>query len=251
MTQANCKEIRRELDELMLDDDYGVRVSTHLRECSECRDFEEKHIKLRQIVGSLGTVAAPADFDFKLRARLANENRTSSFHFSSLFGFGQRTAAIATALVLLVAAIVFAGYWGTKKTRTETIAGTPVSAPHDTPPSPLPKPSEVVTPKQEAVAGIPAQHVTSTDGRTNNNKSRIKTRQLASTEFSSQVAPRITPDSSTETEQVFPIDASQQSLRVSLFDKKGNPKTISLPPVSFGSQRVVPTVTSYAPKGVW
>src|ERR1044071_4403914 len=100
MTQANCKEIRRELDELMLDDDYGVRVSTHLRECSECRDFETKQIKLRRIVGSLGTVSAPADFDFKLRARLANENSKASFHFSSLFDSGQRTAAIATALAL-------------------------------------------------------------------------------------------------------------------------------------------------------
>ena len=52
-------------------------------------------------------------------------------------------------------------------------------------------------------------------------------------------------------DQVFPVDASQQSLKVSLFDGRGNPRTISLPTVTFGSQRVVPTATSFAPKGVW
>jgi hypothetical protein len=157
---------------------------------------------------------------------------------------------------LLVAAILFAGYLGTKKTVNDTVAGkgtgTPAPPPSETGLAPAPKPSEeLVVPKPNQVAGVRVPSVTSVTSPISNNKPRIKPRQVASADFSSQVAPTVSADSSFETEQVFPIDASQQSLRVSLFDKKGNPKTISLPTVSFGSQRVVPTAASYAPKGVW
>ena len=49
----------------------STAATEHLRECAACREFHEQQTKLRQIVGSLGTVDAPADFDFRLRARLA------------------------------------------------------------------------------------------------------------------------------------------------------------------------------------
>ena len=73
MRKNNCEVIRQELDELMLDENSSAAVTEHLRECAACREFNEKQTKLRQIVGSLGTVSAPPDFDFRLRARLANE----------------------------------------------------------------------------------------------------------------------------------------------------------------------------------
>ncbi len=72
MRKNNCKLIRRELDELMLGEAWSSDATEHLRECASCREFHEQQTKLRQIVGSLGTVEAPADFDFRLRARLAN-----------------------------------------------------------------------------------------------------------------------------------------------------------------------------------
>ena len=87
---------------MMLGEDCNAEVSQHLGECSECRVFHDKQIKLRQIVGSLGTVSAPADFDFRLRSRLASENSNSGFHLSNLVSFGQRTAVIATAFTELV-----------------------------------------------------------------------------------------------------------------------------------------------------
>ena len=82
MRKNNCEVIRRELDELMLDETCSTAALEHLRECGACRKFHEKQTKLRQIVGSLGTVAAPADFDFRLRARLANESASAASHFS-------------------------------------------------------------------------------------------------------------------------------------------------------------------------
>jgi hypothetical protein len=49
----------------------------------------------------------------------------------------------------------------------------------------------------------------------------------------------------------FPIEASLQSVKVSLDDGRGNARTISFPPVSFGSQRVLTTANQFAPKGNW
>jgi hypothetical protein len=50
---------------------------------------------------------------------------------------------------------------------------------------------------------------------------------------------------------VFPIDASLQSLKFSLDDGRGNARTISVPTISFGSQRVLQNANQFAPKGVW
>src|SRR5262245_3026970 len=74
MRQNNCEVIRRELDELMLGEACSPTASEHLRECAACHEFHNQQTRLRQIVGSLGTVSAPPDFDFRLRARLANES---------------------------------------------------------------------------------------------------------------------------------------------------------------------------------
>jgi hypothetical protein len=49
----------------------------------------------------------------------------------------------------------------------------------------------------------------------------------------------------------FPIDASLQPFKVSLDDGRGNAKTISVPTISFGSQRIVQSGNQYAPKRDW
>src|SRR5215211_1511977 len=100
MRKNNCELIRRELDELNLDQTCTTAAVQQLRECSECREFHEKHTKLRHIVGSLGTVAAPADFDFRLRARLANESGSAASHLTFDWAFVRR--GLAAAAVLLV-----------------------------------------------------------------------------------------------------------------------------------------------------
>ena len=81
MRNNNCEVIRRELDELMLDGTCSTSAVEHLKECSECREFNRTQTKLRRMVGSLGTVEAPPDFDFRLRARLANGSTSGVFHY--------------------------------------------------------------------------------------------------------------------------------------------------------------------------
>ncbi|HEY6806004.1 MAG TPA: hypothetical protein VI306_20655 [Pyrinomonadaceae bacterium] len=255
MSDLNCKTVQRELDEMRLGDEQSVQVTKHLRQCNECREFVEKQTKLRQLVGSLGTVAAPADFDFRLRARLAHENANAGFHLSGLLNFGQRGLLVATALVLLVAAIVSVRYLTNRNTNAPAVATTNTVAPTNevkqTGSAAMPKPSEeVITPKRNEEVAVNDQVTKETSARrVVVNKSRVKP-PLSTAEFSSERAP-VVGQQTMGSEPVFPIDASQQSLRFSLFDGRGNSKTISVPSVSFGSQKLVPTTTSYSPKGAW
>ena len=105
MRKNNCEVIRRELDELMLDEAYSASVVEHLKECLACREFHRTQTKLRQMVGSLGTVAAPPDFDFRLRARLAND-ASSTLAFDHLLAFARRGLAVAAVLVVFATGMV-------------------------------------------------------------------------------------------------------------------------------------------------
>src|SRR5688572_32199860 len=83
MKDKRCELVRRELEELKLNEEFSAAAAEHLQTCSDCRDFQRQQTKLRQIVGSLGTVNAPADFDFRLRARLRSEEHTSELQSQS------------------------------------------------------------------------------------------------------------------------------------------------------------------------
>ena len=243
MRQNDCEVIRRELDDLMLDEAAGSSVSEHLNGCAECREFHRTQTKLRQMVGSLGTVAAPADFEFRLRARLANDaNGTVPFSFSS-WPFTRRSLAMASVLILFVAGTVLV--WNVMNQPTATTV-----AEQNQPAAPRETPREVQTPAvpqapQEFQAALPE----SSPERIRNERrvqpgQKVK-RQLASVDFSSTRAEVINADPVV----VFPIDASLQPMRVSLDDGSGNARTISVPTISFGSQRTF--TSSNTQKGNW
>src|SRR5438876_2555785 len=84
MTALNCKSVRREIDEATLSQQLTREAIEHLRACAGCRRFHEEYHALRGLMASLETVTAPADFDFRLRARLAaeKERRTIAFPFA-------------------------------------------------------------------------------------------------------------------------------------------------------------------------
>ena len=251
MSKTTCSTIRRQLDELMLGDAQSLDVSQHLRECNACRDFHEKQTKLRQIVGSLGTVSAPSDFDFRLRSKLASGKSNGSYQLTrSLWLFGKRTAIVAAAVLIIVGAVFLM--------RELQIQNTVIQTAEDNRPPSRTVPAVVDSTTVGTNQDSKATDVTAKASEKEKEKVSRKImsipprniRTLDSKDEASSRAPLIrAPQQAVD--QIFPVDASQQSLRVSLFDGRGNPRTISLPTVTFGSQRVVPTATSFAPKGVW
>ena len=253
MRKNNCEVIRRELDELMLDDTCSTEALEHLRECGACREFHEKQTKLRQIVGSLGTVAAPADFDFRLRARLANESGSAASHFSVVAWPVVRRglAAVAVLVVFATGAYLVRNALNRPPAVTEVAKHTPSPAVNETP-----KPAqETIT--RDTVEKPKPQDVTIVSNRRAHRIEHsqfvaLRNQPLATKEISSTGATVIGNAEPVGTSTPFSIDASSlQYFRVSVDDGRGNAKTISVPTISFGSQRLMQNANQFAPKRVW
>lgn len=239
MKQKRCELVRRELEELMLNEEFSAAAAEHLQTCSDCREFQRQQTKLRRIVGSLGTVNAPADFDFRLRARLAADAQTPSFRYWSMAVKG-----LATAAIVLVFGIGAAVIWQRDRQQTPVVV------------APRIEPIEIENTRNE---DLPIVEVgpTVAVGRPLRKAERSTVskpkRTVTAIDFSSERASVVTSTRpALDTAAVFPIEASLQSVKVSLDDGRGNARTISFPTVSFGSQRVPVTANQFAPKGgVW
>jgi hypothetical protein len=246
MRKNNCEVIRQELDELMLDETSSARVVEHLRECAACREFNEKQTRLRQIVGSLGTVSAPPDFDFRLRARLANDAGSATFHFWPLARRG--LAFVAVLLVFVMGALVVRSVFN-RPQENKQVASTDQ---HNNTPAP-PQSVQTAAPTQEPTVALPTSE-SSPERRPqvvrNERPSRIK-RPLVAEDFSNERAPVYNGREPAGTFEVMPLDSSLQSFKVSLDDGRGNARTISVPSISFGSQRMLQPVNQYASKRDW
>jgi len=250
MRNNNCELIRRELDELMLDEAYSSSTVEHLRECAECREFHDKQTKLRQIVGSLGTVAAPPDFDFRLRARLANESsRAAQFHYWPL---ARRGLAVATLLLVFATGAV----WVRNVIHQPSAPGEVASKekPKVQPPAKSTETVALAGPvnsDQSLIATVREKRPQIVKGERPAPATYKSKRPMTAVDFSSVRAEVINGMQPVGTSTAFPIDASLQSFKVSVDDGRGNARTISVPTISFGSQRIGQSANQFAPKRVW
>ncbi|MCA1606576.1 MAG: hypothetical protein LC775_14160, partial [Acidobacteria bacterium] len=107
----NCRKIRREIEEARPGKWLGSDVNEHVSNCVACETLLREQTKLRELVSSLGTIEAPSDFNFRLRARLAEEKRarTQPFRLGS-FSWGLRSAAAATLVLLVGSGLMFVNF---------------------------------------------------------------------------------------------------------------------------------------------
>ena len=108
MRNMNCRNIRREIEEAGSAGFLSAAALSHLEVCAACQTLSRQQTNLQAILSGLGTVEAPGDFDFRLRARLAREKRMGavSLPFGNL-SFGLRSTAVAALLLLLGSAVLF------------------------------------------------------------------------------------------------------------------------------------------------
>jgi hypothetical protein len=267
MRTNNCKTIRLEIEEAGLEEQLVKPTLSHLRDCEECRSFHDSRLKLRQIVASLETIEAPADFDFRLRARLAREDSRASRRFAmGGFSFGLRSLVLPTLLLLMGAGFV----WRILRPDANNSALVVVEKPKiDIADSRLPnEASRVDNPGPMATLRASKRGYTlrprKSAGKAVNASGRTMAANLrhngrmVTREFSvlpALVIKRQDSVASVDPLSVFPISASSQSLKVSLDDGSGVLRTISLPTVSFGPQRVLNQdgflVVKASARGVW
>ena len=199
------------------------------------------------MVGSLGTVEAPPDFDFRLRARLANDSTSGVFHYWPLV---QRALAVAAAVIVVAFGVIVVR---NVVNQQEAVVVEKTAAPQQSPAQ-----VEPVAPNTTSGSEPTVAHV-STNGPEKNKSERraqpgprIK-RPLSTFEPTFGRAEVISGSEvvNSEASTVFPIDASLEPLRLSLDDGRGNAKTISVPTIRFGSQRMLPNRNQLAEKGIW
>ncbi len=245
----NCRNVRQEIEHADPGDLLSSSVNDHVLGCVACETLWREQTGLHKLVSSLGTVEAPSDFDFRLRARLANEKRgrSQSFTLGDL-SFGFRSAVIAAVLLVMGAVLVFVSLRMNSGGPPSNLAinGAPnqkgiesmVRAGADGETLSSPFPTKHRGPVRPEVASL-------------QDSNRQRTRDL-----SSRPAVVINRDQLAEAYQnaAFPLEAGYQSLKVSVDDGRGASRTISLPTVSFGSQRSLsqnPSPLMASTRGAW
>jgi hypothetical protein len=256
MRNKQCDVIRRELEETTLSEDFSGTTAQHLRGCADCREFQRQQMKLRQIIGSLGTVNAPADFDFRLRARLAADSEGSGVRYWSFAVRG-----LATVAVLVVFGVGAAIVWQSMRPGPAVAGGPQQQGPSQQEESRPTEPQPTVAGQPDLVrnedhAGLRNETPVVADNNLRRVSSRpvvFKPRGPIATLDRSSLRANVYPiaEPALDTATVFPIEGSLQSVKVSVDDGRGNARTISFPTVSFGSQRVLATGNQLASQGVW
>jgi hypothetical protein len=260
----NCQTCRFEIEELKTDERLSDEARAHLSVCPVCRAFHDERQALKKLVGSLELVSAPADFDFRLRARI-NAAKGAGNHRSSWRSFLASAPAIglAASFAVIVAAVVF--YNQTKPAASTDNQQTAVAGkPSDSKPAQAnpasadtTEVSETAKPltsggKQEEAAVIATTGVKNPRSRTNGNGKQSARRelprpgtdaeQLPSNDLVVRPAPQIVPggaspfNAGTNLVVELPVRSASQPMRVFVNDRDGAKRTVTLEPVIFGSQ---------------
>jgi hypothetical protein len=111
----NCKQIREEIDTASRHDPRGA-IRSHLNSCPDCRRYSDETASLLGLLDAQPRVEAPADFEFRLRARLARAQVATESDWQSFlrkirpetFSWGQMVAAAATLALALTVSTFYA-----------------------------------------------------------------------------------------------------------------------------------------------
>lgn len=106
----NCQNVKTTIDTTSRREPLHETVKSHLGGCADCRGYADDTSALLALLGGQPRVAAPADFNFKLRARIARAQAEPHGPVAVLENFWAKTfswgqAAMATATLAIVAAL--------------------------------------------------------------------------------------------------------------------------------------------------
>jgi hypothetical protein len=234
MNETDCRAVRREIDESELGQRLSGQVESHVALCAACAEFRSQRSRLRELVGSLAPVTAPADFDMRLRARIARDNAARSRQ-PFIFRFVMSTPGIAVAAlaVMLVAGLV----WFNQRTpvQTSNAASTnPVKEKPVAPVAPSVGPENPTGSRPTVVVAAAAPDKRPSAGRQYPNKTTDNGPRSSDFNSSPAESVRLAQDRAGEVSLSAPVNPMVVTVR----DERGGSRKILLPAVSFGSQRL-------------
>ncbi len=242
MKWMECRATRQEIDE------GGGRLSAqalrHVASCAQCLAFQNERARLRELLTSLEPVTAPADFDFRLRARIAAQ--TEKLGLRSFFGgFALSTPAMAVAALVIVAlggSIVWIKQRGAKQASTVAVNSTSqVKVRNSTTADNLPQSKQADVPDSPTPASTRGTNADAPNYLVQGRKPQFRDPGLSqsgrsSRDLSASSAPSLKQG---QNPGAVYVSAPVKPMVLSLQDNNGATRRISLPPVSFGSQRLL------------
>lgn len=243
MKVVDCKVVSREIDELDRDQRPRAAILAHTENCAQCRSFYSDRVRLREMVAGLPTVDAPSDFDFRLRARLANE-KAQSVSAPRMFGLSIPSVALATIALLVGAGLSMRAIMGPAGDPPVAVNESPrvtesVTTPNATTSTEVNAPTVNATDNQSDTVNVALQKdKASKSGEGSGARGPNRRRKALGESDRPQIVKREDLLAGSDTAVMFPLEASEP-LRVSVDYATGGSRTLSLPTLSFGSQQVV------------
>jgi hypothetical protein len=257
---SDCKAYREEIEELAGVGRLSLEARAHVNACAPCHALEQERASLRSLVRELEKVEVPADFEFRLRARMASSRGGGRRNpFRPVYGFAALAAA---ALFLFVSASLYVTQERLKKLgagRQEvlTAEGSGDGS----------KPRQ----REDEVARATGANTTVDAGRTTTApqgvRPKMKTR-AASSAHERGIALRETASQTNAKRSLtfavrsaptltIQLGTNAQPLRVVLKEEGGQARVVPMRSVSFGSQELIARegpgrrASSADKEGVW
>lgn len=250
---TDCKAHREEIEELAGVGRLSAEARAHVNACARCRGLEEERASLRRLVRGLERVEAPADFEFRLRARI-NARRAGDRRnpFRPVYGF----ASIAVAALFL---FVSASLYVKQARRTNTEAAQQQSATKAVA-AKVSAPGQGTGVVRGVGTGSAGTDLASADVHVLMQSSvlrrKAQTGARASYPARAREAARSVPpgvagaknsltaalNSARVIERsptLIPVDTTAEPLRVVLRDERGAARVVPMRSVSFGSQELI------------
>ena len=275
-----CQSYQNQIEEMEAGERPSAETIAHLSTCEACHAFYVERQSLRQLIGEMDPVAAPSDFDFRLRARLAASNGAGN-HRSSWRAFVFSAPAIGLAASLLVLGVAATAFYNGSKP-APIVAGSPAEVvrqktepPHKT--VSVSSPAEISSPKTSPVATtkktespiLASAPTSNRQSRTGNGQTNSPRKQMPATpssgqrlsnDFAASGARVITPYAQPSPAIIgasplveVSVRSKSQPLKIDLDDRSGMKRTVTLEPVIFGSQDLAGRETSRVANsnGIW
>ncbi|HEX3084855.1 MAG TPA: hypothetical protein VHP99_10060 [Pyrinomonadaceae bacterium] len=235
MSGKLCRDVRQEIDQADLRQALSASSEAHVGSCTACAAFRDERFRLRELVGGLQPVTAPADFDIRLRARIARERDVPKQPF--IFRLVMSTPAIVVAAVLVIAvgATVFVSQRNSSQDaalasdKGKEVKSTPapieIAQDHNPEPGPSSPPvnDKTLKPKQSNF--------------TARNTAKPASPANALPEVSDSAVRSAQSVKMTDRDGQVTLTAPLRPMIVTVYDEHGGTRRIQLPPISFGSQR--------------
>jgi hypothetical protein len=242
MNSSECRVTRQEIEQSELHQRLTAEALLHIESCRPCREFQLERASLRELIGSLKPVAAPGDFDIRLRARIAADRKEiARWSFFNRFVVSTPAIAVAAIIVMSTGGIVWFAQHQRNQESTIASQAPPRSGQVGTT-SDKPAESDSNPPaatKNPPVLALTAQGPKGRNPYRDSSGKSFGGRESIgrATDFNVMGAESIRQGEQ-RTGDVS-LSAPVKPLVVSLEDNSGTTRRISLPPVSFGSQRLV------------